>query len=683
MSDGRDRGQGGWADERGPGRPPGHPGYPIDDDLFTPGGHAENDPPPAGRVVPGRAERSSGPVQPGRANRNLSRVTGRLTRSNPVRGTPPPPGPPPPPSPRQRGAPVPGRDPAAPAWRPAEDPSGPPEQARGADPGAPQASRPDPTVPPVTPGRASRHAARQAGWGRSDRSGRGAPDGAGQGWSDGARGARDRAGGTGREARGGAPPPQAPGRTRPRPAVGSRKGVWARLALAAGLVAAAGALVGVAQVLPAAKTPAPPAAAAPYAGRWVCPTLPRLAGTVTVTNVGAAPARLRSAASAAQATVVGGGQTRRGGPTTGTLAPGGTRKLSLKPSADAGFVQVEAFGAPIAVAAGGQPPCAPGPGDRWWLPGLTSSNTARADVVLANPDSVDATVAITPHLTEGSIHPVGLQNIFVRAGTAVVKTIDVPDVQTLPFTAEVVATSGRVVAGALVTSRVGKQTRQTLVPGQPSLRSSWVFTGGLTPTANDVEALIANPNQGELTVVADATTDQGTFKAPGFDLPIPDGAIAQIRVPLNPGKTGAFSLRIRSKDGAKFVAALRFNVAGGRAGGYFETGGSLDDARWLLPQAPASRKLVFANVSGEPVTAQLSRLAAAGAAGGGPVGSITVAPGKVGLRAVPANVQSLLIVASGPGLVAAPLGGGQVVPGSQVGGLPVEGPVLPGPAAAP
>jgi len=454
------------------------------------------------------------------------------------------------------------------------------------------------------------------------------------------------------------------------------------LVLAAVLVVAAAALVGVTRALPAAKTPAAPAVAAPYAGRWVCATLPRLAGRVTVTNVGGAPAGLRSSVSAAQATVAGGGQVQRGGVTTATLAAGATRKLDLKPSPGAGFVQIEAFGAPIAVAAGGQPPCAPGPGDRWWLPGLTSSNTARADIVLANPDSVDATVAITPHLTEGSIHPVGLQNVFVRAGTAVVKTVDVPDVQTLPFTAEVVATSGRVVAGALVTSKIGTQTRQTLVPGQPSLRSSWVFTGGLTPSANDIEVLIANPNQSALTVVADATTDQGTFKAPGFDLPIPDGAIAQIRVPLNPGRTGAFSLRVWSKDGAKFVAALRFNVAGGLAAGYFETGGSVDDARWLLPQAPESRKLVFANVSDEPITAELSRLAGAGAAGV-PAGSITVAPGKVGLHAVPADAQSLLIVASGPGLVAAPLGGGQVVPGSQVGGLSVEGPVLPGPAAAP
>jgi hypothetical protein len=447
------------------------------------------------------------------------------------------------------------------------------------------------------------------------------------------------------------------------------------------LVVATGGLLGVTKALPSARTPAAPATAAPYAGRWVCPTLPQLAGTVTVTNVGEVQAGVRTAVSAAQATVVGsGGQPQRGGVSAATLAPGATRTLGLKPSAGAGFVQVEAFGAPIAVAAGGQPPCAPGPGDRWWLPGLTSSNTAKADVVLVNPDSVDATVAITPHLTEGSIHPVGLQNVFVRAGTAVVKTIDVPDVQTLPFTAEVVATSGRVVAGALVTSKAAKQIRQILVPGQPLPRSSWVFTGGITPSANDVEVLLANPNQNALSVVADATTDQGTFKAPGFDLPIPDGAIAQIRVPLNAGRTGAFSLRVRSKDGARFVAALRFNAVGGRTGGYFETGGSVEDARWLLPQAPPSRKLVFANVSDQSITARLSRL---GGQQAGEVGSITVAPGKVGLKPVPADARSLLVVASAPGLVAAPLGGGQVVPGSQVGGLAVEGPVLPGPAAAP
>jgi hypothetical protein len=610
---------------------------------MTPDGPDGGDP---GRVVPGRAERNSGPVYPGRASRNANsgRITGRLTRSKPGRGAPPAGGPreaPPP-----RGAPTGGgpaeQDPAAPVWdvaaRAGPDRADPPIAGRASRNGAGRAEA------PVTPGRASRNGAR--------------------------RSARTRPGGAVRAGAGAGAPGR--GRTGPGPRKAGRTG----LLLAAVLVVAAGALVGVTRALPAAKTPPAPATGAPYAGRWVCPTLPGLAGAVTVTNVGSAEAGIRTLSAGQSASAA-------------RLGPGATRTIDLKPGAGAGFLQVEAFGAPIAVAAGEQPPCAPGPGERWWLPGLVSSTTARTDVVLANPDSVDATVAITPHLTEGSIHPASLQNVFVRARTAVIKTLDVPDVQTLPFTAEVVATSGRVVTGALVTSKAGKQARQTLVPGQPALRSSWVFSGGLTQDASDVDVLIANPNQSTLNVVVDATTAQGTFRASGFDLPIPDGAAtAPARVPLNldSSKTGAFpfSLRIRSRDGSKFAAVLRYDLPDGKIAGYYDLGGSPDDARWLLPQAPASHKLVFSNVSGQPVSAQLSSLAGpAPGSGGAAAGTVTVAAGKVSLQAIPAGARSLLVVASQPGLVAAPLGGGQVVPGSQVGGLAVGGPVLPGPAAAP
>jgi hypothetical protein len=53
------------------------------------------------------------------------------------------------------------------------------------------------------------------------------------------------------------------------------------------------------------------------------------------------------------------------------------------------------------------------------------------------------------------------------------------------------------------------------------------------------------------------------------------------------------------------------------------------------------------------------------------------------VQKVPAGVENLLVEAGATGLVAAPVGGGQVVPGSAVGGIPAGGPVVTGPAAAP
>jgi hypothetical protein len=53
------------------------------------------------------------------------------------------------------------------------------------------------------------------------------------------------------------------------------------------------------------------------------------------------------------------------------------------------------------------------------------------------------------------------------------------------------------------------------------------------------------------------------------------------------------------------------------------------------------------------------------------------------VQKVPAGMDNLVVEAAGTGLMAAPLGGGAVVPGSAVGGLPAGGPITPGPAAAP
>jgi hypothetical protein len=55
----------------------------------------------------------------------------------------------------------------------------------------------------------------------------------------------------------------------------------------------------------------------------------------------------------------------------------------------------------------------------------------------------------------------------------------------------------------------------------------------------------------------------------------------------------------------------------------------------------------------------------------------------VTIQKVPDNIQNLVVQAGSAGLVAAPLNGEPIVPGSAIGGLPPGGPIVPGPAAAP
>jgi hypothetical protein len=247
-----------------------------------------------------------------------------------------------------------------------------------------------------------------------------------------------------------------------------------------------------------------------------------------------------------------------------------------------------------------------------------------------------------------------------------------------------------VVVGTRMDSRIGDRQERLIVPAQPTERSSWLFSGvsgGVAGDIRQVDLLVTNPNPKALSLVVEGTNDQGPFKVPGFDLPVTDGAINEVLVPVNVGKTGAFSLRVRSKDGARFVAAVRFGSGAGLVNArYLDLGGTGLDARWMAPVVPASRRLVLANSTGAPLTATLSALSTPADAAStqvAPGAPVTIPPGRVRIVNVPKGLQDLLVVADGPGLVAAPVGEGQLVPGSQVGGVPLSGAVTPGPAAAP
>jgi hypothetical protein len=120
-----------------------------------------------------------------------------------------------------------------------------------------------------------------------------------------------------------------------------------------------------------------------------------------------------------------------------------------------------------------------------------------------------------------------------------------------------------------------------------------------------------------------------------------------------------------------------------------DLGGSGLDARWMAPVAPTSGRVVLANTAAAPVRARLSGLARAEGGASGQAAparqesAVTIQPGQVRITYLPRGARSLLLVADGPGLVVAPVGDGQLVPGSQVGGVPLTGAVTPGPAAAP
>jgi hypothetical protein len=459
-------------------------------------------------------------------------------------------------------------------------------------------------------------------------------------------------------------PDQRPARKLPQlrtPAVGNLR--RSSIGLAGTLVVVAAVLVLGANALPAAKGPATPVTRDPYSARWVCPLLPGQTTPVTIANVGDAAASLRT-------TVRETG--KASAPATRQLAAGATQQLSPKP-AKAGFVQVEAFSAPVVVSAPGLG-CVPGPGNRWWLPASDTRFGNQTRVIIANPDSQPAVVDLVPHLTSGSIRSDD-REVFIKPGEAAVRVLGDDAPAGLKPSIEVIARAGRVVVGAAVSSGA---KAPTLLPAQGAARPAWSFAGGVSGGGRQAEVLVTNPNPTPLQVEVQVTTSKATFRPAGdFGEPIANGGTAELPIPALDVK-GPFAVQVRSVNGAAFVAALR--VTEGEASSRIDLGTGQSERGWLVPGPPEGGQLVLANLSAGELEARLGDLTAGGGGAGQPV---RLPPGRVTLQKVPKGVDNLVVQAGAAGLVAAPLNGGPIVPGSAIGGLDAGGPVVAGPAAAP
>jgi hypothetical protein len=448
------------------------------------------------------------------------------------------------------------------------------------------------------------------------------------------------------------------------PKVGDLRG--SSLGLAGTLVVVAAVLVLGVNALPSAKPPATPVTRDPYSARWVCPLFGGQTTAVTVANVGTAPAALRT-------TVRENG--KRSAPKQEQLAAGATQQLSLKPAKE-GFVQVEAFSAPVVVSAPGVG-CAAGPGNRWWLPASDTRFGTDTEVIIANPDSEPAVVDLVPHLTSGSIRSDD-REVFIKPGEAHVRKLGDDAPAGLKPSIEVVARAGRVVVGAAVTG-AGKQP--TLLPAQGAAKPSWSFAGGVSGGGSQTQVLVTNPNAAPLQVDVRVTTSKGTFRPPGeFGEPIANGGTAELDIPALDVR-GPFAVQVHSVSGAPFVAALRVTEGdGNQTTSRIDLGTGQAEQGWLVPGATGGGELVLANLSSDELEARLGDLTAGGAGAGQPV---RVPAGRVTVKKVPDGIENLIVQSATTGLVAAPRNGGPIVPGSAVGGLAAGGPVVPGPAAAP
>ncbi|HKE97804.1 MAG TPA: DUF5719 family protein [Actinomycetes bacterium] len=445
------------------------------------------------------------------------------------------------------------------------------------------------------------------------------------------------------------------------------------LALAAALLGAAVVVTGLASRLPSGTGATPARAGTPYSSRWLCPVLAGK-GTLTVVNAGDQPATVRAALSTTAAGA-GGPPTVKALPAGAPLAPGAARAIALSPTLPS-LLEVESFGSPVAVRPSAQPSCASGPSTRLWLPALDPPDRGTADIVLANPGRDGAVVQLILHHADDPYFPGKLRRLLVPGRGAI--RVPMAEYRGLIMSVQAVALLGRVVAGA-VRTQPGRQP--LLIAAQTDVRGAWSFAGAQAGAGDQTQAVLTNPGGDPLAVDVRVVSAKQAFIPPGFeDLEIPPGATKRVQLNAKTPGEGALGVEIRSRTGSPFTAALL--VQTGRGGQYLDIGTDRPWQTWVLPTLAKGQQVVLANLGNSPVAAKIEGLGRA--ATGEPAMPVQVPPGRVVVKAPPPAVAAaggLLVRADHTGIVAAPVGLGQALPGQVLAGLSLPGPVTAGPAA--
>jgi hypothetical protein len=500
----------------------------------------------------------------------------------------------------------------------------------------------------------------------------------------------------------------------------------ANIFLAAVLVAVA--VVGgvVARALPTSSGPrdgSRASAGEPYTSRWLCPVIPQVKGELTVANTGTRDALLRATmrwdgssngvveppkttepppttkpppgdggegtgTTKAPATTVAPTTTTRPPATTAAgavakrsrpvatgepLKPGDVRTLSYGQADKVpGLLELESFGAPVAVNGTGQPACVPEAATRWWLPTADVPQGGDTRVIVANPGEEGATVRVTLHTAVTRYDPSGLKQLFIPGRSARMLSVNRWLGASAEQSVQVQALFGTVVVGAL-TTRNAKDRNPAIVPAQWGGHDRWAFAGGLSGEAGQTSLLLTNPGDTTMRFEVDVVTDKQTVPLPDAEnLEVPAGTMQSM--PVTVDVDGPIGLLVRSRTGDPFGAGLRVTTNAGLT--YVDGGGSGEDERWVLPKA-GGPPIAVANYGDKPLRFSIDGLTGGHTGEGG-----DLAPGRIAyLLELPKIQGGLMITSDRPGLVVRTASDLQAVPGEWIGGLPVAGVVRPGPAA--
>lgn len=190
-----------------------------------------------------------------------------------------------------------------------------------------------------------------------------------------------------------------------------------------------------------------------------------------------------------------------------------------------------------------------------WFSGVLLNADAQADLVLANPDTVDAAVDITIFGPDGRINAPGSRGIVVEAHSA--RSVPLSVMAELPGAASVLVESS---AG-----RVAATLRQRLWQGTTPLGADWIpptaapatelVLPGIVSGAGVRELVLTNPGDRSASVAVELLGETGRSVLPGAEnLDLPAGATRSVE--LSPGLAGQIA-GIRVSSPQPIVGAVR------------------------------------------------------------------------------------------------------------------------------
>jgi hypothetical protein len=391
------------------------------------------------------------------------------------------------------------------------------------------------------------------------------------------------------------------------------------------------------------------------AGAWYC-TAGVADEPATVEVVTASPPGADTPAEVELTRQVGGARERlevgRVFPGTGRATtitnPGGVATVAARwwdwPAAAARTWKVDVAGLGPGLVSG---PCAQGPSEAWYVPGMSTAGGASARVHLANPFATDVTVAVRFTTPTGPVAPIRLENVVVGADDVIVVDLNdhVPGQDDVGVVVE--SRSGRVVAEGIqfLDPAVGGVEGVALAAATPQLATTWTLpwlptapsdaTAASSPSPSptevqtDVDAALApppparttswawvtNPGEDDAVVTATMHGPDGVVVADlGDELTIAAGSSLRLELAgLAPPGVTAVGVTIRSQnDVAVAVSAglvLRTGDAPIRTGYAVQLAAAAADRTWILPAETTTGRrqwLHLANPSGEEAIVDVS-----------------------------------------------------------------------------